>query len=197
MNKFKFAVKLTAVLFVCAVMTVCAMAVSAAGFSDMDGHWSQSYVDYGVSKGYINGYPDGTFLPDKSVTRAEFSKMLNAALGISRKADISFFDVEEDAWYYPEVQKAVYAGYATGYENGSFLADNLITRQEAAVILSRIATRADSTVSLDSFTDAEDISAWAADAMRFAFAKGFMTGDDLGQLLPTAALTRAQASKII
>ena len=48
-----------------------------AKFTDVDGHWAKEYIEYGVEKGYINGYEDKTFKPNKTVTRAEFSKMIN------------------------------------------------------------------------------------------------------------------------
>lgn len=139
MIKLKLAAGLVAAAFTGVLLAVSA---GAAQLTDIDGHWSEQYVEYGVEHGYINGYPDGSFKPDASVTRAEFATMLNSAVGITQKAEISFFDVEENDWFYPEIQKAVYAGYVAGYEDGSFLAQNNITRQEAAVILSRIATRA-------------------------------------------------------
>ena len=194
MKKFKFVAKTAIGLLVAVVMATVAM---ASDLKDIDGHWSEQYVKYGVEKGYINGYLDSTFKPDSPVTRAEFAKMLNSALGISKKAAISFSDVSGELWYYPEVQKAIYAGYVTGYEDGNFRATNLITRQEAAVILSRIATRPEAVKEIDTFKDYTDVSSWAKDAFKFAYSKGFFTGDDLGNLIPLSTLTRAQAAKLL
>ena len=109
-NKLKIAAQL-AVSVCAAALLAGSLSVSAAKLNDIDGHWSKEYVEYGVNKGYINGYEDGSFRPEASVTRAEFSKMINSAVGISKAADISFRDVETNAWYYKEVRKAVYAGY--------------------------------------------------------------------------------------
>ena len=194
MKMLKFAIKIAAATLTAAAL--CA-AAHAATLTDIDNHWSKDFVNYGVEKGYISGYPDQTFKPDNSVTRAEFSTMLNRALGITRTAEISFFDVEKNEWYYPEIQKAVYAGYVSGYENGAFLAGNLITRQEAAVILSRVATRPEAEADLSGFGDADDIADWAEDAFEFACSKGYFSGDDLGNLNPRAVLTRSQAAKLI
>ena len=194
MIKLKLAAGLVAAAFTGVLLAVSA---GAAQLTDIDGHWSEQYVEYGVEHGYINGYPDGSFKPDASVTRAEFATMLNSAVGITQKAEISFFDVEENDWFYPEIQKAVYAGYVAGYEDGSFLAQNNITRQEAAVILSRIATRAQVQKSLDGFNDADEVADWAKEAFKFAYSKSYISGDDLGNLLPNSSLTRSQAAKII
>ncbi len=192
----KLRLLLTVVLLSVSVVAVC-LTASAAELTDIEGHWSEEYVEYGVDVGYINGYPDSTFKPDNAVTRAEFVKMVNSALGITRMAEISFFDIEESDWFYSDVRKATYAGYVTGYENGAFIASNLITRQETAVILSRIATRSAEDKSIESFKDAKDVSDWALGAFEFAYSKGFLTGDDLGNLLPASSLTRGQAAKIL
>jgi len=193
-RKFKFAAIIATVAVAVASLS---LAVSSAQVTDISGHWSESYVRYGIEKGYINGYPDGTFLPDKAVTRAEFAKMTNSALGITKISGISFSDVGENEWFYPEVGKALYAGYVSGYEDGSFRASNLITRQEAAVILSRIATRPETIETTDNFADSKDIAAWAKPSLDFAYSKKFFTGDDLGRLNPGATLTRGQAAKIL
>ena len=194
MKKIKFAAK---ILAAAAAVVSMSFAVLAADVTDISGHWSEEYVKYGIENGYINGYPDGTFLPDKAVTRAEFAKMTNLALGITKSEEIEFFDVEASDWFYPEVGKALYAGYVTGYEDGSFRATYLITRQEAAVILSRIATRPEVLQTVDGFADRADIADWAKSALDFAYSKKFITGDDLGKLNPKATLTRGQAAKIL
>lgn len=194
MKIFKLAAKCACVAFALGALTAAAF---AAELTDIKGHWAEDYIEYGVQTGYINGYLDSTFKPDNSVSRAEFSKMINSALGITKKSDITFKDVNDSDWFYPEIQKALYAGYVTGYEDGSFLAQNTITRQEAAVILSRIATRPETEKKIDSFKDCSDVASWAKGAFEFAFSKGYFTGNDLGQLQPNAVLTRAQAAKIL
>ncbi|MBR5721114.1 MAG: S-layer homology domain-containing protein, partial [Clostridia bacterium] len=185
---------ITSALVLCVIF---ALAAAAAELSDISGHWAEEYISYGVEKGYINGYADGTFKPDVNVTRAEFSKMINSSLGITKEAENPFFDVEETDWFYSDVKKAVYAGYISGYENGAFIATNYITRQEAAAILSRIATRPENTKSLSSVSDEGDIADWARDYMVFVFSKGFMTGDENKNLNPKGNLTRGQAAKLI
>ena len=193
-RKFKFAAKLIAASIAAVSLSV---AVLGAELTDVAGHWSEQYVKYGVEHGFFSGYPDGTFLPDKAVTRAEFSKMVNSALGITKKLETSFPDVEETDWFHGEVGKALYAGYVSGYEAGSFRAFNNITSQEAAVMLSRIATRPEEALSVDGFSDCKDVADWAKSAMDYAYSKGFFTGDDQGKLNPKATLTRAQAAKIL
>jgi hypothetical protein len=74
-----------------AKIVICALgledyAAGSSSFKDMAGHWSDKYVAYAVSLGIINGYPDGTFKPDNTVTYDEAAKMLVAALGYTEDA---------------------------------------------------------------------------------------------------------------
>ena len=80
----------SALLLTAALLGTACLAASAADvtFSDVKGHWGESYIYSGVQKGYINGYTDGTFQPDKTVSRAEFSKMLNQAIGMKTTAAV-------------------------------------------------------------------------------------------------------------
>lgn len=193
-KKIKFAAKIASVCFAAAALSA---VTYAAKLTDIDGHWSKDYVEYGVEKGYISGYLDSTFKPDGYVTRAEFSKMVNSALKIKNTADISFSDIGKNDWYYDEVRKAVSAGYVNGYDDNSFRANSLITRQEAAAILSRISTRPEKDLSINSFKDKDYVDSWAKEYMEFAYSKGFFTGDDYGNLCPQDSLTRGQAAKLL
>lgn len=192
-------VKLSAILVVmmAAVAMLCTYA-GAAGLSDINNHWSKQYVEYGVEKGYISGYEDSTFRPDKTVTRAEFSKMINTAVGLSKTGTISFNDVKRTDWFYSEVCKAVSAGYVSGYDDGTFKPNNVITRQEAAVILSRITLPvSDVSASAKLFADSDKIGDWAVDAVEQMLEKKYFSGDDNNRFLPQDGLTRGQAAKII
>ena len=62
---------------IAALLLPAAAADSTDGsFSDIQGHWAQEQIEAAVRSGWVNGYPDGTFRPDATVTRAEFVKML-------------------------------------------------------------------------------------------------------------------------
>ncbi len=195
--KLKTNAKFFAVLTMAVVLlAVCA---SAAGLKDIEKHWAKEYIEYGVEHGYISGYQDGTFLPDKTVTRAEFSKMINNAVKITSTgtAQANFSDVVKTEWYVTEVKKAENAGYITGYEDGTFRPNNTLTRQEAAVILSRIVLPTTEREDISSFKDGGTVDAWAQDAVAMIAAKGYIKGDDYKNFNPKSALTRSQAAKLI
>lgn len=75
-------------------------------FNDIDGHWAENVINKWKESGYINGYPDGSFKPDNPVTRAELSKVLSSAFALENGEQISYEDVETDAWYYPHLEKS-------------------------------------------------------------------------------------------
>ena len=185
------------VMMVAQVFAGTAAYAADAVLTDISAHWARKYIEYGVESGYINGYTDGTFRPDQTVTRAEFSKMLNTAIGFAMTADTSFSDVDPKEWYASDVEKAYTAGYITGYTDGTFRPNQTITRQEAAVILSRIMTSPEQTARLSVFHDAAHIADWAEDGVEKVLSKGLMKGDDQGNFNPAKGLTRAEAAKIV
>lgn len=95
-------------------------------FSDISGHWANEYINSAADKGWVNGYPDGTFRPNQAITRAEFVTLVNAVLerrvhaeNILEDARV-FPDLSESAWYYEAMQEAInshtYVRLEDGYE---------------------------------------------------------------------------------
>jgi len=100
-----------------AKIIICALgledyAAGASSFKDMAGHWSDKYVAYAVSLGIINGYPDGTFKADNTVTYDEAAKMLVAALGYTEEALVG-------TWPANWVTKARVLGILDGVKAGA------------------------------------------------------------------------------
>jgi len=86
-------------------------------FSDITGHWANQYINSAAKKGWVNGYPDGTFKPDQAITRAEFMTLVNNVLERRvQKENIlpdakKFPDLSSNEWYYEEVQEAINSHY--------------------------------------------------------------------------------------
>lgn len=171
--------------------------VYAANYSDISGHWAESYINSAISRGITTGYSDGTFQPNKPVTRAEFASMMNKALKNSGTASMSFTDVPSSQWYYSDVSKAVAAAYVSGYDNNSFKPNDPITREEAAVMIARIVPTTTAAGNLNAFADRGSISSWALTAMQKSNQKGYLGAYSDGNLHPKDKLTRAQTVKII
>ena len=79
------------------IMSLC-VCVTAASFSDISAdHWAYQNIKTLVDEGTINGYNDGTFKPNKSVTRAEFVKMIGKW---NKKSEIAYSDITKEHWAY-------------------------------------------------------------------------------------------------
>lgn len=83
-------------------------------FTDIDGHWAANQINRAAEKGWISGYPDGTFGPDRYITRAEAVTMINRVLNrLPESADALHEDMnvfpdnmDTTAWYYLAIQEA-------------------------------------------------------------------------------------------
>ena len=173
----------------------------AGALTDISGHWGEKAINNAVSAGFVKGYPDGTFQPDKAVTRAEFVTMVNNALQLrdSNQVKLLFTDVDKTAWYHDEVAKASYVRYVAGTSETTFSPATNITRQEAAVMVSRFLPKAGMTGkdALASFPDQGKIASWAEEGLAIAINKGYMKGHSSGLIAPMGTLTRAEAAVII
>jgi len=164
-------------------------------FSDVKGHWAESFINDFTNKGYINGYGDGTFRPNNKITRAEFVKLINITFGFTHKGNENFSDVNKGDWYYDEVLKAVKQGYIHGYEDGTFKPNDEITREEACKIIGVILE-----VSGDGktkFKDEKEISDWAIKYVDGLVDKGIIHGYEDNTFKPQNNATRAESVKTL
>lgn len=144
---------------------------------------------------YISGYEDGTFIPDGKITRAETASMLYGVLETNNKnADVTFSDLADGAWYIPAVTAMSKAGVINGYPDGTFRADNKITRAEFVTMLMQ-----DRNVEKYTELPFGDVSSelWSADYIYSAYKAGYIDGYEDGTFRPDSPITRAEAVKII
>jgi len=171
---------------------------SKKSFTDVsESHWANESIVYLASRGILDGYADGKFLPEKKVTRAEFVKMICETFGISGNGS-SFRDISDTDWYYSYVNAASGAGIITG-SDGLFRPTDTITRQDATLILYRAATACNMEFNADSveLSDYGRISEYAQEAVSALCAAGIINGYPDGSFMPTDSLTRAQAAAIL
>lgn len=163
--------------------------------ADISGHWAETKVTKFQDKGLIKGYPDGTFKPNNSITRAEFITIVNKVYGFTSTASISYSDVQSSAWFYDEIAKAKAAGYISGYSDGTMKPNNTISRQEVAAILAKLKQfdSIGSDSSLDRFTDKAAIPGWSKGAIGAVVDNSLMTGYPDGSFKPGKPITRAEA----
>ncbi len=88
------------------VILLIGVTATAAEFTDTEGHWAQEQIEKWADKGLVSGYPDGTFKPDDTITRAEFAKIVALAFDLTDEDTLDEYnDLDEDTWYYPYVAK--------------------------------------------------------------------------------------------
>lgn len=192
-----------ALLTAAAFLTAAAPAAAAPSFSDMTDHWAKASVEAAAAAGYAAGYPDGTFRPDSNITRAEFFKLLSAALGQPQAPGLAAGFQLEDHWAFNQgyVQGAVRAGLLEPSDYGeSYGPDSLITRRE--IVLAAIRALGlepvlyDLEIQLDA-ADADAYPAWLRPWAALALEKGLLTGYPDGSLHLGEPATRAEALTII
>lgn len=142
--------------------------------------------------GYINGYPDGTFRPGKSMTRAEAASILAKLqrLPLTDSSKPAFSDA--DGWYNAVINAVVKAGYMKGYPDGSFKPDKPITRAEFATMLSHFMS---AETASNPFTDTN--GNWAKEAIDKAYAQGIIKGYEDNTFRPAADVSRAEAVAMV
>lgn len=170
-------------------------------FNDLIGvDWAIEPIDSLYKAGAINGFGNGSFKPNKNITRAEFVKMIVAAFGLeSDNVDCDFYDVGESDWFYKYVAIASELGIVNGVGDGGFAPGRFITREELSTILFRTAFKAGYILEKSGqiFADDGNISDYAKEAVLKLNGEGIINGVGGGNFLPKAYGTRAQAAKMI
>lgn len=156
-----------------ALAVVSPSAVAQTGnLNDISGHWAEKAIVQAASGGYVNGYEDGSFKPDGTISRAEFIKLVASMLDSSIQSESGVF------WYMPYVRSL----QKNGVLSDSFYADDMaypIARGEMAMI----AVKA--------------IDSSLSGSMYEAVAKGLIQGSGSGQVDINENSTRAQATVVL
>ena len=185
-------------------ITVLTPSVSAAtAFSDVEpGRWSEEYINYAVSNGYLKGVGDGKFDPAGTTTRAMVVTVLWRMEGSPENGyRPDFRDVPENEWYSVPVIWAKDAGVVLGVSQDSFDPNGKITREQLSTMLFRYSDYKDYDVTreadLSTFTDKQSISDWAERAMAWAVGYGLIKGVTDKTVEPGGPATREQLATIL
>ncbi len=173
-------------------------------FTDLGSvEWARTAITTLAKKGVINGKGNQKFAPLDNVTREEYVKMIMVAFDIETEpANLKFEDVDENAWYYPYIAQAVSYGIINGISDTEFGTGKNITRQDAAVILSR-AVEKDKYVELYTvdanfkFNDIDKVSDYAAAAVEALGKAKIFSGKENDMFDPFGQATRAEAAMIL
>lgn len=166
-------------------------------FEDVEGHWSENYVNELYDQGVVSGKSPGVYEPDGALTRGELCKIALGAFGITvdTSAVADFSDVAEGDWYYSYVATAQQAGIVQGYGDGTFKPNASPNRAETLKILFVTAGVAVSEAPAADFPDV-DQAAWYATYVNYAYDNGVVSGYGTGDFGPGDNVTRAEVAKM-
>lgn len=179
----------------CATLSAGLMMTGAKAFSDTEGHWAEWAInkwseDYQI----IQGYDDGTFRPDNSITRGAFAGILDRFMHFVEIAPAETFSDTAGSYWEDEILKLNAAGVYLG-NNGKALAGDSITRQQAVTMIAR-AFKIGAEVTDLPYTDAERIAEYARPAVAEMTIRGYLNDSVGGDFRPTDPITRAEIVNI-
>ena len=171
-------------------------------FPDLDSSaWYHQCTDFVIENGLMEGYPDGTFRPNATLSRAMMVQVLYQLEGKPAVTGTeNFTDVADNAWYTDAVIWASGKGVVVGYGNGKFGPNDPVTREQMVTIFYSYSSMKGYSLTegnYDHFVDRDQVSVYAQSAMRWAVGNGLIAGTDENTLCPKCSSTRAQFAAVI
>lgn len=173
-------------------------------FADTKTHWARDYIGKLAAWGIVDGMGNNNYLPDDSLTRAQFLTMLaNTVYGldVTQARPAGFTDVPAAEWYYYYVNWGFEKGIVQGMDQRTFAPNAKITREQMAIMLDNFAKSTHVALPQNNagvnFADSTKISPWAADSVNRIVASGLMDGYPDGKYKPQGTATRAEAATVV
>lgn len=168
-------------------------------FSDLAGYdWAKNAIEKLYKKGILAGVGNEQFAPGELITREQMAKIICTAFKMSgTDAEYTAFnDMDSAKWYAPYVKAVSQNGIMNGIGDNQFGIGQPVTRQDFAVIISRLLNTSQIDDNL-SFTDFDEISDYAKQSVLQLASKNIITGFSDGSFKGKQPCTRAQAAVII
>ena len=169
-------------------------------FTDVkENDWFYDSVKYAYENDLMKGISNTEFAPDSDVTRAMFVTVIYRMENEPQTGKCAFTDVESGSYYENAVAWTNENGIVSGISEDCFAPNEPITREQMAAIIYRYAAFKGydiTTSSNTSYTDNDNISDYAKDAVIWAAEKYVMTGNTDGSFAPKANTTRAQTASV-
>lgn len=171
-----------------------------SGYTDVKKtDWYYDAVNYVNNNGIMTGYSETQFAPNDKLSRAQACQVIyNIADADEQATESTFSDVSLGQWYTNAISWASKNGVVSGYGNNLFGPDDAITREQMAAILYRYAGAPSvETNNLGNYTDANQISDWATDALNWCVENKIMVGNGNGTMTPNKIISRAEVATIM
>jgi hypothetical protein len=169
-------------------------------FSDISGSFAEEAIKSLTKEGFLKGYEDGTFGPNKKISRAEFTILAKRALGLENKSasDVQALkDLNKNAWYTEELLVALSNGLTNGYDDGTFRPNLIMQREQAAVMLANVLVKNNFEPKTEEkdFAD-NNIAPWAKSSIHLLQSYKIVEGQN-NFFYPKREVTRAEAAVMI
>ncbi len=171
-------------------------------YTDMTDHWARGYVyELSLVRGIFKGNGDGTFAPDIGITRQEISVALGRLLGYDERAaavtETEYLDNETIAdWARGYIAVMSEEKILLGDSDGNFYPEDIITREQLALILSRLVEKPQAVAAMK-FNDVDKISEWAAEGCSISYTYGIIKGYPDNTFRGINEVTRSEAATMI
>ena len=170
----------------------------SARFSDITMNaWYHDAVDSALAGDLMKGESGTSFAPNKPLTRAMLATILYRVSGDKAQHSHPFTDVPSGRWFSDAIAWAYESGVVNGTSDDTFSPDDNVTREQAAAMLYRFAGRPTASGDVTAFNDADKISAYAVEPLRWAVGEGIINGKSEYTLDPLGTATRAEIAKIM
>ncbi len=176
-------------------------------YTDIDKkYWASNAIMFLTKKGIIKGYPDNTFRPDETVTRAEFVTMLVKLLNMDSATDaaLPYSDMKNNHWAYKNIKISNDAGLIKGYPDGTFKPENTVKKAEVMSIASKISNinydLSDKEVNavLDPYFDKDYVPKWAVLSTAKAIKEKLVTNHAFSEfVLANKNSTRSEVASML
>ncbi len=183
----------------CLVLILPTSVFAGQSTADYNGHWAGKQIKSFLDMGFVKVSKDGNFKPNEAITRAEFAVMTNKAFAFLEKDVENFKDVKVTDAFYEDMLIAKKSGYLAGLPDGTVNPKSYMSRQEYAVIISRL-LKLDITKyadEADKFVDAAVIPDWSKGAVGAVARFGYMQGEPGGIFNPEGFVSRGQAVVVL
>ncbi|HEY9675784.1 MAG TPA: S-layer homology domain-containing protein [Waterburya sp.] len=171
-------------------------------FSDLTNHWGAAFIQGLVTRGLILGFPDGTFKPEASITRAEYAAIIAKTFDLPRQRGTGtgvFADVPVDFWASSAIRAAAGMGFVSGFPDGTFRPQQALTRVQALVsLVSGLGLSGGNPDIVLFYSDRAQIPSYATEAIAIATQRRLVVNyPQSNQLEPMRDITRAEIAALI
>ena len=172
----------------------------SSSLTDISGHWAAEFIQVLFDQGIISGFPDRTFKPNVTMTRAQYAALVVKAFNPHAKRDATTFkDVPESYWAFAQIQQAYRGGFISGIPDKTFRPNQNVQRvQVIASLVTGLGLTGGTQTVLNAYKDRAAIPNYAKDQMATATQQRLVVNyPTLQQLNPTRDATRAEVAALV